>query len=213
MRGQLPGGGCRVQTRPFPESSPNSGTRATPTQAPHGQAQRAKSRHRPGLRGLRGGMQEGARHAVLARPRGIELAWDPADRMAGAQTQAPPMGGTTRYTGAVTPPPVRYGVACLGRRGGGALEGKGPQRRPQKRLGRWLEGVAKAVGGGYSRLQMPLKLALGVRGTVAGHGLGALEGGEGGTSPPSNASLGGGGGVAGQREGGGGVQHPALRPC
>ena len=34
---------------------------------------------------------------------------------------------------------------------------------------------AKAVGGGYCRLQMPLRLALGVRGTVAGHRLGALE--------------------------------------
>ena len=55
------------------------------------------------------------------------------------------------------------------------LEGKGPQRR----LGRRLEGVAKAVGGGYCRLQMPLRLALGVRRTVAGHGLGALEGGGG----------------------------------
>ena len=49
-----------------------------------------------------------------------------------------------------------------------ALEGKGPQRRPQERLGRRLEEVAKAVGGGYCRLQMPLKLALGVRETVAG---------------------------------------------
>ena len=49
-----------------------------------------------------------------------------------------------------------------------ALEGKGPQRRPQKRLDRRLEGVAKAVGGGYCRLQMPLKLALVVRKTVAG---------------------------------------------
>ena len=38
-----------------------------------------------------------------------------------------------------------------------ALEGKGPQRRPQKRLGRRLEEVAKAVGGGYCRLRMPLK--------------------------------------------------------
>ena len=58
-----------------------------------------------------------------------------------------------------------------------ALEGKGPQRRPQKRLGRRLEGVAKAVGGGYCRLQTPLKLALAVRETVAGHRLGALPGG------------------------------------
>ena len=56
-----------------------------------------------------------------------------------------------------------------------AFEGKGPQRRPQKRLGRRLEEVAAAVGGGYCRLQMPLSLALGVRETAAGHRLGALE--------------------------------------
>ena len=47
--------------------------------------------------------------------------------------------------------------------GGGrdALEGKGPQRRPQ--LDRRLEEVAKAVGGGYCPLEMPLSwyLALG----------------------------------------------------
>ena len=59
----------------------------------------------------------------------------------------------------------------------GALEGKGPERRPQRRLGRRLEEVAEAVGGGYCRLQMPSKPALAVRGTVAGHRLGALEGG------------------------------------
>ena len=84
----------------------------------------------------------------------------------------------------------------LGGGGGGwssltrdASEGKGPQRRPQKQLdSRQLEGVAEAVGGGYCRLQMPLKLAPGVRGIVPGHRLGALEG-EGGTSLPSNASL------------------------
>ena len=59
----------------------------------------------------------------------------------------------------------------------------------QRRLGRQLEEVAKAVGGGYCQLQMPLKLALGVRGTVAGHRLGALEGGGGVTpSSPSNAA-------------------------
>ena len=73
-----------------------------------------------------------------------------------------------------------------------ALEGKGPQRRPQKPLDRRLEEVAKAVGGGYCRLQTPLRPALGVRGTVAGRRLGALEGGGGGCPPPppSNASLG-----------------------
>ena len=73
-----------------------------------------------------------------------------------------------------------------------AFEGKGPQRWPQKRLGRRSEEGTKAVGGGYCRLQMPLKRALAVRGTVAGRWLDALEGGGGGgTSPPSNASLGG----------------------
>ena len=65
-----------------------------------------------------------------------------------------------------------------------ALEGKGPQRR----LGRRLEEVAKAVGGVYCRVQMPLRLAIGVRETVAGHRLGALGGG-GGAPAASNASL------------------------
>ena len=63
-----------------------------------------------------------------------------------------------------------------------ALEGKGPQRRPQQRLGRRLEEVAKAVGGGYCRLQMPLNLAVAVRETVARHRLGPLVGG--GDPPP-----------------------------
>ena len=57
-----------------------------------------------------------------------------------------------------------------------ALEGKGP-RRPQKRLDRRLVEVAKAVGSGYCRLQVPLKPALGVRETVARHRLGARGGG------------------------------------
>ena len=64
-----------------------------------------------------------------------------------------------------------------------AVEGKGPQRRPQKRLDGWLEEVAKAVGGGYCRLRMPLRPALAIRETVAGDRLGALKGGGGVTSP------------------------------
>ena len=56
----------------------------------------------------------------------------------------------------IPPPPPRV-----------ALEKKRPQRRPQERLSWRLEEVAKAVGGSYSRLQMPLKLALAVRETVA----------------------------------------------
>ena len=60
--------------------------------------------------------------------------------------------------------------------------------RPRKRLGRRLEEVPKAVGGGCCGLQMPLSLAFAVRETVAGHRLGALEGG-GGVAPPSNTYL------------------------
>ena len=59
---------------------------------------------------------------------------------------------------------------------GDALEGKGPRRRPRRRLGRQLEAVAEAVGGRYCRLQMPLRLALDVRGTGAGHRLGPWGG-------------------------------------
>ena len=79
-----------------------------------------------------------------------------------------------------------------GKGGGGPLcPRKGPQRRPQKRLDRRLEEVAKAVGGGYCRLQMPLDRALAVRETVAGHRLGGPEAGGGGTSlcvPPALGS-------------------------
>ena len=59
-----------------------------------------------------------------------------------------------------------------------ALEGKGSQRRSKKRLDRRLGEVAKAVGGGYCRLQMPLKLALGVREQWLGVGWAPWEGGE-----------------------------------
>ena len=65
-----------------------------------------------------------------------------------------------------------------------ALEGKGPQRRPQKRSDRRLGEVAEAVWGGYCRLQMPFNRALGVRETLAGHRLGALERGGGGQCIP-----------------------------
>ena len=65
-------------------------------------------------------------------------------------------------------------VAGLGRRA--------HRRRPAQSAGRRLEEVAKAVGGGYCRLQMPSKLKPAVRGTVAGHRLGGP--GEGGGVPP-----------------------------
>ena len=67
-------------------------------------------------------------------------------------------------------------AASTGRGGasGAAPPLKGPQRRPQKPLDRRLKEVAKAVESGYCWLQMPFKLALGIRETVAGHSLGAL---------------------------------------
>ena len=58
-----------------------------------------------------------------------------------------------------------------------ALEGKRPQRRPQKWLDGRLEEAVQAVGGRCCGLQKPLKLALAVRGTVAGPRPGALDGG------------------------------------
>ena len=92
---------------------------------------------------------------------------------------APLQQRTVQTENGLPSPEVHSSALRLGAWGWGrdALEGKGPLRRPQQRLGRRLEEVAKAVGGGYCRLQTPLKLALAVRGTVAGHGLGALEGG------------------------------------
>ena len=63
------------------------------------------------------------------------------------------------------------------RRDRDALEGKAPRRRPQKRLDRRLEGVAKAVGGGYCRFQMRIETGTCHQGDVAGYGLGALEAG------------------------------------
>ena len=51
----------------------------------------------------------------------------------------------------------------------GCIRGEGTPEGPQRRLDRRLGEVAKAVGGRYCRLQMPLNLALGVTETVAGH--------------------------------------------
>ena len=61
-------------------------------------------------------------------------------------------------------------------------KGRGLRRGPRSgETGGW-----RRVGGGYCRLRRPLKLALGVKGTVAGRRLGALGGYP---PPPSNASL------------------------
>ena len=55
------------------------------------------------------------------------------------------------------------GILWGGRQCSDALGGNGPRRRPHLRFDRRLEEVAKAVGGGYCRLQMPLSLALAIR--------------------------------------------------
>ena len=65
----------------------------------------------------------------------------------------------------------------------GDSSGSGTIAWPQRQLDRRLEEAAEAVGGVYRRSQMPLKLALALRGTVAGHRLGPLEGGGGGGLP------------------------------
>ena len=84
-------------------------------------------------------------------------------------------------------------LALVGEEGGwppfqGCIRGEGASEVAQ-RLDGQLEEVAKAVGGGYCRLQLPLTLVLGVRGTVARHRLAALEGGWGVPPPTSNASV------------------------
>ena len=148
-------------------------------------------------RGREGPRRWGERPPASARAR--VGAWAPPLRARGR-----PLGADESRSGGRGAPPPPTG--CVGTRapfhsaprGRGvphhlptprdASEGKGPQRGPQKRLGRPLEEVAKAVGGGYCRLQMPLRLALGFCGTVTADRLRAVEGG-GSPSPHSNASL------------------------
>ena len=104
--------------------------------------------------------------------------------------------------------------------GRGALEEKGPQRRPQRRVGRRLEEASKAVGGGYCRLRMLSSLALDVRGTVAGHRQGALEE-VGGTHPPFQcipalwyrAGIWGGDGPVAHRRIASGTRGPPVLRC
>ena len=67
------------------------------------------------------------------------------------------------------------------------------------------------MGGGYCRLQMPLRLALGVRDTVAGQRLGALEGV--GGLLPCNASLGTGWGAIAKAKQVLRSVLPVLRKC
>ena len=122
-------------------------------------------------RGWGGGVHNGTEHRTMLR---INI-----------MCAGPSQGGGGGLHGVV---PRSSGGRSRHQSGRDVVEGKGPPRRPQKRLGRRLEEVAEAVGGGYCRLQMPLKLALGVRETVAGHRLGALEGGA-SHAPPTPCAL------------------------
>ena len=79
----------------------------------------------------------------------------------------------------VTPPRPTSGLPRTMPCPGVRCKGRGLRGGPR---GGWA-GVRRRGGGGYCRLQMPLRPALGVRGTVAGRRPGALEGGAG--SPPS----------------------------
>ena len=82
---------------------------------------------------------------------------------------------TSTRRGPRPPGPAVCGICavsvCQDMRGSarGALEGKGLQSWPQRRLDVRLEEVAEAVGGGHCRLPMPLKVAL--AGTRDGGGL------------------------------------------
>ena len=110
----------------------------------------------------------GSRGGRRPAPDRVQVPPPLGDACPACQTSAAPM--------VVQPPGSAHG--CLRR--------KGSQRRPQKRLGRRLEEVAEAVGGGYCRLQPPLRLALAVTETVAGRRQGAPRG----VPPPlSNAPL------------------------
>ena len=95
-----------------------------------------------------------------------ELLWRPFPHLQHPRPKKSAPGGWEKWPKNGSNPPARD-----------ALEGEGPQRRPQKPLDRRSEEVSKAVGGGYCQLEMSLRLALGVRETVAGHRLGALAGG------------------------------------
>ena len=106
--------------------------------------------------------------SALAPDPVIASASSPTSQLALVCPQAV-LGG---HPASATAPAPRLALApsCPSPQGQDALEGTGPQKRLDRRLG----------GGGYCGLQMPLRLALAVRGTVAGRRLGALEGGGGG---------------------------------
>ena len=121
-------------------------------------------------------------------PGGGGGAADAAGDGPGTELQRPPWEVPANDTPSepLRPPPLSFPL--MGRTARMHQKGRDLKARPQKRLGRRLEEVAKAVGGGYCRLPTPLQLAPGVRGRVAGHRLSGLEGGR-GDPPLCKASL------------------------
>ena len=95
-------------------------------------------------------------------------------------------------------PPNPHALHPSGREGQGCIRREGTSEVAPEAVRQAVGGVAKTVGGGYCRLQMPLSLVVPVRETVAGRRLGALEGG--GVPPPPFHCIPG--------EGAGG--HPSL---
>ena len=172
-------GGCRCTSdRPTTHAQPFA-LRPSHPEGPrgHGPHTRPPSPPPPGPRTLSHATRRGIRRCGTAQRSLSEV-------RAAAGARRPHPGPTWRGHSSPAGQRRTRGAALKGggdaaRTGSGkdALEGKGPRRRPQRRLGRRLEEVAEAVGSGYCRLRMPLKLALAVGGTVAGYRLGALEGG------------------------------------
>ena len=89
------------------------------------------------------------------------------------------LGGAVRRVAArvcVPAPGVCSGTGCVQRNW--VQECIRWEGTPEVALDRRLKEVAKSVGGGYRRFQNSLSLALAASGTVTGHRLGALGGGE-----------------------------------
>ena len=92
--------------------------------------------------------------------------------------------------------PTRHSLCSAQRHGAGggtrdALEGKVPRRQSQKRLGRRLEEVAKAVGGRLLSVTNAIEAGTCRQGDSGWAWAGRPGGGGGVPPPPSNASLGG----------------------
>ena len=142
---------------------------------------------RPGASGTGslGGNATAAPCSVRAPPSGVPLASGAGARKLPSDTRRLRNGNGRGFQSL-------WGLRSMTTPGGGGplsrCEGGGECIRSEGTSEAAPEAVRQAVGGGYGRLQVPLRLAVAVRETVAGHRLGALKGG-GGPPPRCNASL------------------------